>query len=134
MQGGGFAILYLIVYFMLARYAMIGDTAAFAVFAALGVACVVLAARQDGELLAVFGIAGAFLAPVLAASGSGEPLRLFSYFALSNAFVLACGWFRSLRALNVAGFILTLIVGMSWAIDQYRPLHYPCLLYTSRCV
>ena len=42
LQGGGFAILYLIVYFMLARYAMIGDTAAFAVFAALGVACLSL--------------------------------------------------------------------------------------------
>lgn len=125
LQGGGFAILYLIVYFMLARYAMIGDASAFAVFAALGVACVVLAARQDGELLAVFGIAGAFLAPVLAASGGGEPLLLFSYFALLNAFVLGVGWFRSWRALNVAGFILTLIVGMSWAIDRYRPLHYP---------
>ena len=125
LQGGGFAILYLIVYFMLARYAMIGEASAFAVFAALGVACVVLAARQDGELLAVFGIAGAFLAPVLAASGGGDPLLLFSYFALLNAFVLGVGWFRSWRALNVAGFILTLIVGMSWAIDQYRPLHYP---------
>lgn len=125
LQGGGFAILYLIVYFMLARYAMIGEASAFAVFAALGVACVVLAARQDGELLAVFGIAGAFLAPVLAASGGGDPLLLFSYFALLNALVLGIGWFRSWRALNVAGFILTLIVGMSWAIDHYRPLHYP---------
>ncbi|MBK7424277.1 MAG: DUF2339 domain-containing protein [Propionivibrio sp.] len=125
LQGGGFAILYLIVYFMLARYAMIGEASAFAVFAALGVACVVLAARQDGELLAVFGIAGAFLAPVLAASGGGEPLLLFSYFALLNAFVLGVGWYRSWRVLNVAGFILTLVVGMSWAIDQYRPLHYP---------
>lgn len=140
LQGGGFAILYLIVYFMLARYALLGDVAAFALFAALGVACVLLAARQDGELLAVFGIAGAFLAPVLAASGGGDPALLFGYFALLNAFVLGVGWFRSWRALNVAGFILTLIVGMSWAIDQYRPLHYAvtqgflilfCLMYSA---
>lgn len=140
LQGGGFAILYLIVYFMLARYALLGDVAAFGLFAVLGVACVLLAARQDGELLAVFGIAGAFLAPVLAASGGGDPAMLFGYFALLNAFVLGVGWFRSWRALNVAGFILTLIVGMSWAIDQYRPLHYPvtqgflilfCLMYSA---
>jgi len=140
LQGGGFAILYLIVYFMLARYVLLGDTAAFALFAALGVACVLLAARQDGELLAVFGIAGAFLAPVLAASGGGDPVLLFAYFALLNTFVLGVGWFRSWRALNVAGFVLTLIVGMSWAIEQYRPLHYPltqgflilfCLMYSA---
>jgi len=140
LQGGGFAILYLIVYFMLARYAMLGDAAAFAVFAALGVGCVLLAARQDGELLAVFGLAGAFLAPVLAATGGGDPRLLFGYFALLNAFVLGVGWFRSWRALNVAGFVLTLIVGMSWAIEQYRPLHYPvtqgflilfCVMYSA---
>ena len=140
LQGGGFAILYLIVYFMLARYALLGDVGAFALFAALGVSCVLLAVRQDGELLAVFGIAGAFLAPVLAASGGGDPAMLFGYFALLNAFVLGVGWFRSWRALNVAGFILTLIVGMSWAIDQYRPLHYPvtqgflilfCVMYSA---
>lgn len=140
LQGGGFAILYLIVYFMLARYALLGEVAAFALFALLGVGCVLLAARQEGELLAVFGIAGAFLAPVLAASGGGDPTVLFGYFALLNAFVLGVGWFRSWRALNVAGFILTLIVGMSWAIDQYRPLHYPvsqaflilfCVMYSA---
>lgn len=140
LQGGGFAILYLIVYFMLVRYALLGEVAAFALFAMLGVVCVLLAARQEGEQLAVFGIAGAFLAPVLAASGGGDPVMLFGYFALLNAFVLGVGWFRSWRALNVAGFILTLIVGMSWAIDQYRPLHYPvtqgflilfCVMYSA---
>ena len=140
LQGGGFAILYLLVYFMLARYALLGDGAAFVLFALLGVACVLLAAKQEGELLAVSGIAGAFLAPVLAAAGGGDPTMLFAYFALLNAFVLGVGWFRSWRALNVAGFILTLIVGMSWAFEQYRPLYYPvsqgflilfCLMYSA---
>jgi uncharacterized membrane protein len=140
LQGGGLAILYLIVYFMLARYALLGDAAAFALFAALGIGCVLLAARQDGEQLAVFGLAGAFLAPVLAASGGGDPRLLFGYFALLNAFVLGVGWFRAWRALNVAGFVLTLIVGMSWAIEQYQPLHYPvtqaflilfCVMYSA---
>lgn len=140
LQGGGFAILYLIVYFMLARYALLGEAASFTLFALLGVVCVLLAARQEGEQLAVFGMAGTFLAPVLAASGGGDPAMLFGYFALLNVFVLGVGWFRSWRALNVAGFILTLVVGMSWAIDQYRPLHYPvtqaflilfCVMYSA---
>lgn len=124
LQGGGLAIHYLIVYFMLARYAMLGEPSAFALFVTLGVSCVFLAIRQQGELLAVFGIAGAFLAPVLASSGSTDPRLLFAYLSLLNAFVLGAGWMQSWRRLNIAGFVLTLVVGMHWAIALYRPAHY----------
>lgn len=123
-QGGGFALLYVVAYFMLARYAMIGAGPAFSVFAALGVACVLLAARQDGPALAVLGLSGAFLAPVLAGGQAETPLPLFAYFALLNFFILAVDWFRAWRVLNIAGFVFTLAVGMAWAIDGYRPEHY----------
>jgi uncharacterized membrane protein len=123
-QGGGFALLYVVAYFMLARYAMIGEALAFSAFAALGVACVLLAARQDGPALAVLGLSGAFLAPVLAGGHAETPLPLFAYFALLNAFILAVDWFRAWRVLNIAGFVFTLAVGMVWAIDSYRPAHY----------
>jgi len=124
LQGGGFALLYLVAYFMLARYAMIGPGAAFLVFALLGVACVTLAARQDGPALAVLGLSGAFLAPVLAGGRSDSPLALFSYFALLNAFILAVDWFRAWRVLNIAGFVFTLAIGMTWGIDRYEERHY----------
>lgn len=123
-QGGGFALLYLVVYFMLARYAMLGAGAAFALFAVLGVACVAFAARQDGPALAVFGMTGAFLAPLLAGGRVDSPLLLFSYFALLNVFILAVDWFRAWRVLNIAGFLFTLVIGMAWAVDGYRPEHY----------
>jgi len=123
-QGGGFALLYLVGYFMLARYALIGDGLAFALFAALGVVCVFLAARQEGPALAVLGLSGAFLAPVLAGGHAESPLPLFSYFALLNAFILAVDWFKSWRVLNIAGFIFTFAVGMAWAVDGYRAEHF----------
>lgn len=124
LQGGGFAILYLIVYFMLARYALLGAMPAFLFFALLGVACVLLAAAQEGVVLAVFGLAGAFFAPVLADAGSGDPMPLFAYFTLLNAFIVGVSWFKSWRALNVAGFFLTLGVGMAWVVDHYNVRHY----------
>lgn len=124
LQGGGCALLYLVVYFMLARYAMIGQLPAFALFAGLGVVCMLLAARQDGPALAVLGLAGAFVAPLMAGGRSDTPLPLFSYFALLNVFILAVDWFRAWRVLNIAGFVLTLAIGMAWAIDGYRPEHY----------
>ncbi|MDD3329572.1 MAG: DUF2339 domain-containing protein [Zoogloea sp.] len=124
LQGGGFAVLYLTGYFMLARYGMLSEGPAFVLFAVLGVACVLLAARQDGPALAVLGISGAFLAPVLAGGRSETPLPLFSYFALLNVFVLGVNWFKAWRSLNIAGFVLTLVIGMAWGVDHYRHSHY----------
>jgi uncharacterized membrane protein len=124
LQGGGFALLYLVVYFMLGRYAMIGQGLAFGLFAAFGVGCVAMAARQDGPALAVLGLAGAFLAPLLAGGNADTPLPLFTYFALLNAFIIAVDWFKSWRVLNVVGFVCTLVIGMAWAGDRYEDRHY----------
>lgn len=124
-QGGGFAILYLVVYFMLARYALLGPTPAFVLFALIGVGCVLLAAAQDGAVLAVLGLAGAFFAPLLAEAVGDDPLPLFAYFTLLNAFIVGVSWFKAWRALTVAGFVLTIGVGMAWAVDHYRQEHYP---------
>jgi uncharacterized membrane protein len=124
LQGGGFALLYLVVYFMLDWYAMIGEGAAFTVFAVLGVACVGMAARQDGPALATLGISGAFAAPILAGGDADSPLLLFSYFTLLNVIIMAVAWFKAWRVLNIIGFVFTLVVGMAWAMDGYDDQHY----------
>lgn len=124
LQGGGFAVLYLIVYFALERYQMIDRAPAFALFAVLGVACIVLAAKQEGAVLAVLGMSGAFLAPMLAARGGGSHIALFSYFSLLNGFIIAVSAVKGWRSLNVAGFLFTFLVGLAWAQSSYTPEHY----------
>ena len=121
MQGGGLGILYLLVYFMLARYQIIGETPAFILFTLTGVTCVLLAARQDGRALAMLGISGAFLSPVMATSSGGSQITLFSYFLLLNAFIISVNWFKGWRELNMSGFIFTLVIGMNWAFRSYVP-------------
>lgn len=125
LQGGGCAILYLIVYFMLARYELIGMTPAFILFALIGVGCMMLAIRQDDRWLAVLGMSGAFLAPKMAASLGEGQIVLFSYFLLLNAFIVAVSWFKGWRALNLAGFVFTLLIGMNWALNAYQPQDFP---------
>lgn len=120
LQGGGFAILYLIVYFMLVRYEMLGPQLAFVLFTLLGVSCLLIAARLDSVALAVLGISGAFLSPVLADNHTGNHIALFSYFALLNTLIIAVNWFKSWRELNIAGFIFTFAIGMAWAFRSYR--------------
>lgn len=121
LQGGGLGILYLLVYFMLARYQIIGETLAFTLFTLIGVSCVLLAARQEGRSLAMLGISGAFLSPVMAASSGGSQITLFSYFLLLNTFIICVNWFKGWRELNMSGFIFTLVIGMNWAFRSYQP-------------
>jgi len=124
LQGGGVAVLYLVVYFALTRYALIGTTSAFALFVLLGVGGMLLAAVQDGRSLAVLGLIGAFLAPILASSDTGSHVVLFSYFTLLNLFIFGLSWFRSWRSLNVAGFLLTFAIGVNWGLKFYRPEYF----------
>lgn len=118
-QGGGFALLYLAVYFALARYGFIGPAPAFLLFAALGVACAVCAARQSSQVLALLGLSGAFVAPMLASSGQGQYVVLFSYYLLLDAFIIALSWRRAWRALIFAGFLFTFAVGAGWGLRSY---------------
>lgn len=124
LQGGGFAILYLIVYFMLAGYQMIGAAPAFLAFASIGTVCVLMAARQNAQSLAGLGISGAFLAPILASTGSGDYIVLFGYYLLLNAFVVTVNWFKGWRYLNLTAFIFTFLVGFAWGSRSYRAEYF----------
>jgi uncharacterized membrane protein len=125
LQGGGLGILYLLVYFMLARYQIINESLAFVLFTLIGVGCVLLAARQDGRSLAMLGISGAFLSPVMVASSGGSQITLFSYFLLLNVFIISVNWFKGWRELNISGFVFTLVIGMNWAFRSYQPSDFP---------
>jgi len=121
LQGGGIGLLYLDVFFALKVYALIAPQWGFALFMLLGVLTTLLALRQDAAVLAVLGLSGAFMAPVLAGSGGGSHVILFSYYLLLNAFILAVSWFKSWRALNLVGFFFTFLVGLFWGWHNYRP-------------
>ncbi len=121
LQGAGIGVLYVDVFFALKIFTLIHPTIAFALFMVLGVVATLLAVRQDSRTLAVLGLTGAFLAPVIANSGSGQHVLLFSYYTLLNSFILAISWFKSWRGLNLTGFIFTFIVGVAWGAQNYRP-------------
>lgn len=123
LQGGGIAILYLVVYFMLSPLGYLTAPQAFIGFALLGVACLLLAVVQNGQALAVLGLAGAFLAPVLAGGHSDTPLPLFAYFTLLNVILLATTWRKPWPVVNHLGLLLTLAVSGGWAMDRYESQH-----------
>ncbi|THF63314.1 DUF2339 domain-containing protein [Pseudothauera rhizosphaerae] len=121
LQGGAVGLLYLTVFAALRLYQLIPAPAAFAALVAIAAFSGVLALLQEGRSLAVLGTCGGFLAPLLASTGSGSHVALFSYYAVLNAGVLALAWRRAWRELNLLGFVFTFVIGALWGARYYRP-------------
>lgn len=121
LQGGGLGMLYLTGFTALRLYHLLSPGTAFGLFVLLGGITVALAVRQNAVSLAILGVTGAFLAPVLASTGSGSHIALFSYYAVLNLVILAIIWFKPWRFLGLAGFLFTFIIGMSWGHQYYQP-------------
>lgn len=119
-QGGGVGILYLTVFGALRLYAILPAAMAFPLLACIAVLSAVLAILQDSLWFALLGVTGGFLAPVLASTGQGSHVALFSYFAILNFGILAVAWFKAWRPLNIAGFVFTFAIGTAWGVLQYR--------------
>ncbi len=122
-QGGGIGVLYLTIYASFALYHLLPATLAFALLVGVTAAAGVLAVLQDARALAVLGILGGFLAPVLVSTGSNNHVALFSYYALLNLAIVGIAWFKAWRSLNVLGFVFTFGIGTLWGAGDngYTP-------------
>jgi uncharacterized membrane protein len=121
LQGGGVGILYLTVFAALRLYATLPASIAFPILAAIAALSAILAVLQSSMSLALLGVTGGFLAPVLASTGEGSHVVLFSYYAILNAGILAMAWFKAWRPLNIAGFLFTFAIGTVWGVLRYQP-------------
>ena len=119
LQGGGIGILYLTVFAALRLYSLLPAGAAFALLVGIVVFSALLALRQSSLALAVLGVTGGFLAPILTSTGAGNHGMLFSYYALLNAGILLLSWFRAWRVLNLVGFGFTFVIGALWGYRFY---------------
>ena len=121
LQGGGLGILYMSTFAAFRLYQLLPASVAFALLAILAVLSAYLALRQDARMLASFGLAGGFLAPVLASTGEGSHIQLFSYYALLNIGLAVIAWQKNWRELNLLGFTFTFVIGVIWGVNQYHP-------------
>src|SRR5690606_5844971 len=103
-QGGGIAMLYVTIYAAHAVYGLLPAVAAFMLLLAVTVAGATLAVLEDSRSLAVLGIVGGFLAPLLTSTDAGNHVVLFAYYALLDLAILGIAWFKAWRALNLLGF------------------------------
>ena len=120
-QGGGIGVLYLTIYASYAIFPLLPAVVTFALLVGVTLAAAALAVLQDARALAVLGIFGGFMAPVLASADTGDHVVLFSYYAVIDLAIVAIAWFKAWRMLNVLGFVFTFLIGTLWGADAYEP-------------
>lgn len=121
LQGGGIGVMYLTIFAAFRLYSVLPSILAFLLLIAMTASAGVLAVIQNARALAVLGIAGGFLAPVLTSTGAGSHVGLFSYYLLLNLAVLGIALYRSWRELNLVGFVFTFTIGGLWGYRTYEP-------------
>jgi uncharacterized membrane protein len=120
LQGGGVGILYLTVFAALRLYSLMPPSVAFAIFVSLAAFTAALAVVQNSQSFAFLAVTGGFLAPILATTGEGNHIALFSYYVVLNAVILAISWYKTWRPLNLAGFAFTFIISAAWGALRYK--------------
>lgn len=119
--GGGIGVLYLNIFAAFRLYHLIPSGLAFGLLLLVVAFSSFIAVALNAQALAVIGICGGFLAPILTSTGGGSHVALFSYFLLLNLGVLGIAWFRAWRVLNLLGFFFTFGIGASWGAKFYQP-------------
>ena len=124
LQGGGVGVLYLVVFGALKIWKLLPAELAFVLLVAIALASAILAVAQDSRSLAVAGVTGGFLAPILASTGGGSHVMLFAFYLVLDIGVLVIAWYKAWRALNLLAFAFTFGIGAIWGAEAYRPEHF----------
>src|SRR5438552_9894751 len=83
-----------------------------------------LAVRVSAMLVAVLGIAGGFLTPVLLSTGQDYPLGLFGYVALLDVGLLALAQRQRWNVLPTLGAVGTALIQFAWVTTFFVPEKY----------
>lgn len=119
LTGGGILVLYLSVYAARVFYDLVGVAPAFLLMVAVTALAVLLSVRYDARAVAVLGLAGGFLTPLLLSTHVDNQLALFTYVALLDAGVLAVAYFKRWRVLDHLAYAATVLTFAAWSFSYY---------------
>jgi uncharacterized membrane protein len=120
LSGGGLLILYLSDFAAYNFYHLIPQVLAFLLMAVVTTTAVLLSVRLNALPVAILGLVGGFLTPVLLSTGVDNEIGLFTYVALLDAGVLAVAYFKRWRSLDFLSFAGTVAITIGWAFKFYE--------------
>lgn len=120
LSGGGLLILYLSVYAAYDFYKLLAQPIAFLLMTGVTAAAVLLSVRLNALPVAVLGLVGGFLTPLLLSTGQDNQVALFTYVSLLDAGVLAVAYFKRWHVLDFLSFAATTLMTLGWAFGHYE--------------
>lgn len=119
LEGGALAILYLLSFTSFYHYKVIEAGFTFACLVLITAITILWAIKRDVKALAIMGIIGGFIAPLLIKTSTPNVILLFSYYLILNIGIFITAWLRRWRELNVLGFIFTFVITALWYYGDY---------------
>jgi uncharacterized membrane protein len=120
LSGGGILILYLSGFAAYAMYHLVAQPVAFFYMVAVTATASLLAARYNALPIALLGLIGGFLTPILLSTGVDNQTGLFAYITLLDLGVLALAYSKQWRLLNYLAFISTALMFFGWWNEFYE--------------
>src|SRR5437899_8577498 len=106
------------------HFAFFGLIPTFLLMTLITAVAFVLAVRLNAIVVAVLGIAGGFLTPVLLSRGEDNPLGLFVYIALLDIGLLALAQRQGWNGLPTLGAVGTALMQFAWVTTFFVPEKY----------
>lgn len=125
----GIGTLYLSLWGAFQLYHLIPSSFSFIAMIAVTGFTMILALKQDAEILAAFAMIGGFSTPVLLSTGQNHEMVLFTYTCLLDLAILGMVATRPWRRLLVGSFIGTLILYWGWEFSYYSKSQRPLTIF-----
>lgn len=117
---GAMAILYFITYAAYAYYSLIPVGIAFALMVLFTAFTVLASLKYNSQLIAIYGLTGAYAVPFLLSDGSGKILIMFSYMAIINTGILVIALKKYWKKLFYFANSLTWLIYLAWYLPSYN--------------
>ena len=106
------------------HFAFFGLIPTFLLMTLITAVAFLLAVRLNAIVVAVLGIAGGFLTPILLSTGQDHPLGLFVYIALLDLGLLALAQRQRWNVLPIWGAVGTALMQFAWIMTYFVPEKY----------
>ena len=128
--GGGIAVLYFSTFAAFQLYHLFDQTTSFSVMVMITILACTLAVYYDTIWLAVMGLIGGFLTPVLLTTGQDNQIALMTYMTILNLGLLGIAFYKKWDLLNSLGFLVTYLLYSAWYVQHYQDSKFwPAILF-----
>ena len=121
LSGAGIIILYASVWAARVLYELIGTTPAYGLMILITIACGLLSWRHRGRDIALLGMIGGFLTPLLLSTGQDNPIGLFAYILLLDVGLLVLARARKWPLLGALSLVGTVLYQLLWIFGRMGP-------------